>query len=165
MISSACLSSLVYLDVWLFRCFILSHFNYCALAWHFCEITKTKKLEKVQCRALQFVFQDFSSTYQALLKRAGLPTLKRAREKMIVVEVFKSVHHLSPKVMWGMFQPKSTPYKLRTKNNLQIPPPRAVKYGQRTLSVHRAVLWNSLSSSASACNNLNTFKTLFERWN
>ena len=84
----------------IFRCFLLSHFNYCALPWHFCGMKNTKELEKVQCRALQFVFQDFSSTYEALLETA-------AREKMIVVEIFKSMHHLSPKFKWDMFQPKS----------------------------------------------------------
>ena len=88
-----------------------------------------------------------------------------SRETMLMVEVFKSIHHLSPKFMRDMFQPKSTPYELRAKNTLQIPPSRTVKYGQRTLSAHEAVLWNSLPSSARACNDLNTFKTLLERWN
>ena len=47
----------------IFRAFILTHFNYCALVWHFCGVTNTKKLERIQCRALRFVFLVFNSDY------------------------------------------------------------------------------------------------------
>ena len=65
----------------IFRAFILTHFNYCALVWHFCGATNAKKLERIQCRALRFVFLDFNSDYATLLDRAGLPTLELARKR------------------------------------------------------------------------------------
>ena len=47
----------------IFRVFIVSNFNYCPLVWHFCGKTNTSKIEKLQERALRFVFNDFTSSY------------------------------------------------------------------------------------------------------
>jgi hypothetical protein len=33
------------------------------LAWHFCTDKNSKKLEKVQERALRFVYDDYTSSY------------------------------------------------------------------------------------------------------
>jgi len=45
--------------------FILSNFNYCPLTWHFCSETNTKKVENIQKRALRFIYNDYSSSYEA----------------------------------------------------------------------------------------------------
>jgi hypothetical protein len=34
------------------------------LAWHFCTNKNSKKLEKVQERALRFVYEDYNSSYE-----------------------------------------------------------------------------------------------------
>jgi hypothetical protein len=47
----------------IFHTFILSNFNCCPLAWHFCTEKNSKKLEKVQERALRFVYEDYNSSY------------------------------------------------------------------------------------------------------
>ena len=51
----------------IFYTFILSNFNYCPQAWHFCNEKNSRKLEKIQERALRFVYDDFNSTYVDLL--------------------------------------------------------------------------------------------------
>jgi hypothetical protein len=48
----------------IFHTFILSNFNFCPLAWHFCTNKNSKKLEKVQERALRFVYEDYNSSYE-----------------------------------------------------------------------------------------------------
>ena len=45
------------------RCFILTHFNYCNLVWHFCGAANSAKLERIQYRALKFVYRDFKASY------------------------------------------------------------------------------------------------------
>ena len=52
----------------IFHTFILSNFNFCPLAWHFCTDKNSKKLEKVQERALRFVYDDYTSSYINLLE-------------------------------------------------------------------------------------------------
>jgi hypothetical protein len=47
----------------IFHTFILSNFNFCPLGWHFCTEKNSKKLEKVQERALRFVYKDYNSSY------------------------------------------------------------------------------------------------------
>jgi hypothetical protein len=36
--------------------FILSNFNYYPVIWHFCSEANTKKMEKIQERALKFIY-------------------------------------------------------------------------------------------------------------
>jgi hypothetical protein len=45
------------------------------LAWHFCTEKNFKKLEKVQERALRFVYEDYNSSYEELLHKAKVPCL------------------------------------------------------------------------------------------
>ena len=75
----------------IFRCFILSHFNYCSLVWHFCGAVQTARMERIQYRALKFVFSDFDATYEDLPNRAKLPTLQLSRKRRILIEVFKAL--------------------------------------------------------------------------
>ena len=42
----------------LYRAFIVSHSNYCAETWHFCSKRASDQLEKINERALRFVYQD-----------------------------------------------------------------------------------------------------------
>ena len=54
----------------IFKSFIQSNFNYCPLIWHFCSKANTEKLEKLQHRALRIVFNDYTSSYENLLKKS-----------------------------------------------------------------------------------------------
>ncbi len=42
----------------------MCHFNFCPLVWHFCSKLDTDKLERLQMRALRFVYTDYESDYQ-----------------------------------------------------------------------------------------------------
>ena len=160
--------SLIYLAVWLFLDVLFRH-TLIIVRWPGISVGLRTLRNKRKSSAKPFsLFQNFSSTYEAPLERAGLIAHPPGgyRKKMIVVEVYKSMHHLSAKFMWDMFQPKSTSYKLRPKNPLQVQTLRTVKYGKCTLTVHGAVLWNSLPGTATACNDMNTLlKHSLERWN
>ena len=74
------------------RSFIMSNFNYCSLVWHAYGVKNTKKLEKLQGRALRFVYLDKVSSYDDLLTKANLTTLHPGRLKILATEVYKSVH-------------------------------------------------------------------------
>jgi hypothetical protein len=50
------------------------------LAWHFCTDKNSKKLEKVQERALRFVYDDYTSSYINLLEKALVPSLQKRAE-------------------------------------------------------------------------------------
>ena len=128
----------------IFRCFILSHFNYCALVWHFCGVKNSNKLERIQYRALKFVFMDFNSPYESLLKRAKLNSLETSRKQMMLKEMYKAVNGMSPEILRDLFKVKVPRYNLRSKITVQVNHCRTVKHGLNKLSTYGAKLWNSL---------------------
>ena len=69
--------------------FIMSNFNYCPLVWHFCGEVNTKKVEKIQERALRCIYADFSASYDDLLSKSKLPSLKVRRMRSLAIEVYK----------------------------------------------------------------------------
>jgi hypothetical protein len=49
-------------------------------------------MEKIQERALGFIYEDYNSSYENLLEKSKLPSLKIRRLKTIAVETFKIIH-------------------------------------------------------------------------
>ena len=71
-----------------YHAFIMSVLNFYPLILHFCSIQKSEKLEKISHRALKFVFQDFQSSYEELINKAGTCTLHVSRIRTIAIEIF-----------------------------------------------------------------------------
>ena len=65
----------------LYRAFILPHFDYiyCSQIWHHCGVRNTKKLERVNERALRLVYKDKSNSYDRLLNWIGLQSTLEGR--------------------------------------------------------------------------------------
>ena len=51
----------------LYHAFILPYFDYFSQIWHHCGARNTKKLERVNERALRIVYKDKKSSYARLL--------------------------------------------------------------------------------------------------
>ena len=66
----------------LYRAFIAPHFNYCAESWHFCGNRLTENLEKLNERALRFVYQDKNCPYETLIVKNGSGSNKSARNEL-----------------------------------------------------------------------------------
>ena len=79
-----------------YNSFIVLNFNYCPLAWHFCSMSSTNKMEKVQERALRFINNDFTSSLQDLLSSTSTVPLHVRWMKQMATEVFKIVNDMSP---------------------------------------------------------------------
>ena len=82
----------------IFRSFILSHFKYCAIVYHFCSKGNTDKMENILYRALKFVYNEFDVSYESLLEKANVCTLSTYRKREILLEVSRLFinyyHHL-----------------------------------------------------------------------
>ena len=94
----------------IYNSFISSNFSYCPLAWHFCSIASTNKLEKVQERALRFINNDYSSSLKKLLSQTKTEPLHVKRLKLMACEVFKIVNKLSPEYIQDMISIKTSTY-------------------------------------------------------
>ena len=57
----------------LFKAAILPYVTFCHLVWHFCRASDSRKLERVQERALRAIYCDRSSSYEKLLNMPAYP--------------------------------------------------------------------------------------------
>ncbi len=55
--------------------FIRSNFTYCCHIWYFCSPTLREKVETIQYRGLQCVYNDYVSSYEELLDRSGVQSI------------------------------------------------------------------------------------------
>ena len=72
----------------LYRAFILPNFFYCSQVWHYCGGRNTTKLEKVNERALRFIYKDNSTSYHTLLKWIGLHStleIRRIQDMLVTI--------------------------------------------------------------------------------
>ena len=128
----------------IYKSFISSNFNYCPVSWIFCGKKNSDELEKLQERALRFVYLDRTSTYAELLTRGGFLSLSQYRLKHMAIEVFKCIHGLNPSYLNGLFTKKEMVYDLKDKNKTVQPPWNTKKYGFRSFRYYGSKLWNAL---------------------
>ena len=107
--------------------FILSNFNYCPLVWHFCGGSNTKKLEKILERALRFIYNDSDSSYENLLEKAQLPSLRLRRLRFLAIEVFKIINKQTPVYLHDLVTIKKNSYSFRY-NTVNIPRVNTTRY-------------------------------------
>jgi hypothetical protein len=108
----------------------MSNFSYCPLTWHFCGEQNTKKIEKIQKRALRFIYDDFQNSYEFLLEKSKLPSLKTHRIRTIALETFKIINKKSPLFSQDLVIIKNNSYNIRYTNTAEVPRPRTSNYGK-----------------------------------
>ena len=128
----------------IYNSFIASNFSYCPLAWHFCSVSSTNKLEKVQERALRFINYDYSSSINDLLKSTNTQPLHVRRLKQMACEVFKIVNKLSPEYINDLVNIKPSTYNFRAERLAEVPRVNTTRYGLRSFRSEAARVWNSL---------------------
>jgi hypothetical protein len=93
--------------------FILSHFNDFPVIWHYCSEEKSIIMEKIQERALRFIYEDYDSSYEDLLHKSKLPSLKIRRIRTFAIETFKIIHRKSPQYLHNLIDIKARSYNFR----------------------------------------------------
>jgi hypothetical protein len=83
-------------------------------------------MEKIQFRALKFIYDDTDSTYEELLTKSKLPTLKIRRIRTIAIETFKIGNKTSPLCLHDLITIKQSNFSFRYQNTASIPSTRTV---------------------------------------
>ena len=81
----------------------------------------TKKIEKIQERALRFIYRDYDSSYESLLMKSQLPSLKVRRLRAIALEALKILNNLSPVYLNDLLTFKNLSYSFRYTQTVEIP--------------------------------------------
>ena len=90
-----------------------------------------------------------------------------ARERILCIEVYKTLNSLNPCFMQEFFKLRETnrnalnKYKL----NLNIPVVNQVNHGTKNLGSFEPKIWNSLLHYLKSAENLETFKKIVNNWN
>ena len=88
----------------LINSYFYSSFNYCPLVWMFSSAKSLNKVESLQKRALRFLYEDYVSSYEELLQKAGKETMKVNRLRSLCIEIYKLINNINPTYMNEIFK-------------------------------------------------------------
>ena len=145
------------------RAFINAQFGYCPLVWMFHNRTLNNRINKIHERALRIVYNDDHATFNELLKKDGSFTIHERNIQAMVIEVFKVINGISPKIMNKVFPLKESlnyctrfPFKSRNVHT--------VAYGTETLNYMGPKLWSLVPNELREVKSLTEFKRNIKLW-
>ena len=151
----------------LIQSFVYSNFNYCPLVWNFASAKTLQKVEKIQERALSFLYNDLTSSYDAFLVKSGRCYMHISRLRSLCIEIYKTMKDLNPTFMKDLFEFKSSTNPTRSQGNpydLLHHRPNQVTYGSNSLRTLAPKVWNSLPNEIKSADNFAAFKRLIKEW-
>ena len=92
----------------LIQSFVLSHFNYYPLVWYFTTAKQLQKIERIQERALRFITDDYTYTYEELLINTGMASMRVRQMQNLSIEIYKTLSNLNPEYMQELFERNSS---------------------------------------------------------
>ena len=145
-----------------YKTFILSNFNYCPLVWNLCSEGNIQKMEKIQLRALRYIYKDFSNDYAYLLVKSGLSSLRVRNLRHTALQCFKILYGMTPFYLQNLlcFKQHNNSYSFRYCNTLSLPHFNTITYGKNSFAYKASSLWNSLPNEFRMETNFSAFKNL-----
>ena len=129
------------------KAFIRSNFTYCCHIWYFTLSTLKDRLERLQYRGLKYVYNDYNSDYEILLKRANLDSVDLLIQKVILVDIYKAVNNIGAVYLQDLFQFSQNNTR-RKDRDLVLPRVDSVTYGIHSLRYHGPKLWAAMPREA-----------------
>ena len=150
----------------LINSYIISNFSYCRLVWMFSTAKSLINIESLQKRALRFLYNDYSISYEGLLEKAGKVKMNAYRLRNLCVEIYKTINKLNPESMNNSkVKEKKRVVREQYKLRLETPEWNQVTFGAKSLKVYESKVWNSLPTHSKTSENLIEFKNLMKNWN
>ena len=136
--------------------------------WLFCSPESTRKIDRIQERALRLLYDDYTSDAVTIISKANKSSICIERYRKLSLEIFKTINDLNPEYMKDIFVKNQDPYGLRNNNRHQYDLTnqgfKAFTYGESSLRVLGPKVWNSLPQHFKSEDNLETFKKLIKAW-
>ena len=144
--------------------FVFSNFNYYPLVWFFSSARSMEKIEKIQERALRFLYDDHDSSYRDLLCKSQKCTMHVNWQRNLCIEIFKTVKRLNPEFMQNIFEQRTSDRSSSRPQDLQHYRPNQPIFGTNILSSLGPQIWNGLPPEIKSAGNLIQFKRLIKNW-
>ena len=145
--------------------FIESQFSYCPLVWMFCSRKMNNKMNHIHERALRLVYQDYTASFDDLLKKDNSLRFHHRNIHQVAIEMFKVKHDLSPPFMKEIFTYISNDKGTRAGDTFARPNVDSVYKGEQSLRCFGPIVWNNiLPNGLKKCNSLDEFKARIKSW-
>ena len=149
----------------LMRCFVISQFQCCPLAWMFHSRYLNNKINKIHERALRIAYKDYESSFNTLLEKDTSVTIHTKNLQNLMIEMFKTKENINPPFMKELFRERKNTYNLRNNNEFMLPRAKTVAYGTETISFRGQRLWQSLPQHIKNAHSIINFKSKIKSWN
>lgn len=149
----------------IYNSFILANFNYGSIVWHLCGVTNTKKIEKLQERALRIIYRDYESNYKDILKRNNMSPLHLQRTRKLLIMIFKIIYDQGKPFEQDFFSLTGSYYNFRNQNTLVKPNCKTSRYGIQSFLFQGVDIWNKLPNEMRLLSDINSFKGAILNWN
>ena len=141
----------------LINSFVLLNFNYYTLVWMFASSKSLCKIGNLHKRALRFMLDDNSGSYERILKKSGKFSMNTKTKHKLCIEIY----NFNPSFMKKRLS--SMPVRQQHKLNLNIPKNRQVTFGTKSLESLGPKIWSNLSYHIKSTKNLNVFENLVKK--
>ena len=148
----------------LYQSFVASTFKYCPLIWLFCGKTANENIDRVHKRALRVLLDDHESTFEFLLAKSNETTIHIQNLRVLMIEIYKTLNCNNPSFIQECFVRKDTKYDLRTKDLLQTPPAKSIRFGIDSIKFRGSLLWNSMPDLIKSASSAAIFKRNMKNW-
>ena len=148
----------------LMNAFITSQYNYCALLWMCHSRALNTRKNKIHERALRIVYNDDFSPFQDLLEKSGTVSIHHRNLQLLAIEIFKTLHDLSPSFLSEIFKPSNTKYDLRNSNTLVSKNINTTNSGLETVFYLAPRIWEQIPEEIKQSKSLNSFKKKINLW-
>ena len=95
------------------------------------------KVEALQKRGLRFLYDDYNSLSEEILKKSGKFCMELNRSRYLCIEIYKTINNINPRFMKQIFQLRETngTFRNQYKLNLSAPKVNQVSYGEKVLDI------------------------------
>ena len=146
----------------LINSFAYSNLSYGPLIWYFTIHKGINKIEKVQQRSLKFILNDCDKTHFQLLDISKKPSIEIKKLRILITEIFKTLNDSNPIFMTDIFHYcQNVSHK---KHNLHVHSRNTSRYGNNSLCVLGAHIWNSLPENIKSTDSVYKRKNSLKEW-
>ena len=130
----------------------------------FCNKTANNQINKIHKRSLRLVYQLEDENFEDLLIKDNFWTIHESNIQTLLIEIYKSLTHISPIIMQEFFDLKVTPYSLRNNNLLKLLKTNTLRFGTQALCFKGSLIWNTVPNHFKNITSLDEFKHQIKTW-
>ena len=127
-----------------------------------CSKANIQRVEKVQYKTVQVVYDNYMATYDELLAFDNKLEIHQIHLQFLAIEMYKSKKTLIQVSCRKHIKRKNIPYSLRRNISLFIQNANTQKYGINSLNIRGSAFWNNLPIKLEECKSPQEFKLLLK---